>query len=145
MSDILFCFPCAGGSADNYRIFSNIITADVIRMEYAGHWTRYNETQYRSFEELLEDAESYIMRKADLDDMLYLLGHSMGSWASFEIAGRLLDKGYNVKALFVAASTPIQLMDVSQVSFQSDAAVKAFLSRIRQVPDNVLNSQFFVE
>lgn len=143
MSDRLLCFPCAGGSADNYRIFSHNITADVIRMEYTGHWTRYHETQYRAFEELLEDAESYSKRKIGLDDRVFLFGHSMGAWVAFEVAGRLLAKGYQVKALFVSACVPIQLMDVSKVTFQSDEDVKAFLRMIRQVPENVLNSEFF--
>ena len=136
-------FPCAGGNAQNYRRFSNDIQAEVVRIEYSGHWSRYNEPVYDSFEDMISDVKGYIKKKISLHDHLFLFGHSMGACVAFEIAKQLIQENYDVKCLMISACAPVHEMNWAEIDVKSEIDVKKFLNRIRQVPEKVLNSSFF--
>lgn len=143
MRNDLIVFPCAGGNAQNYLQFSKDIQAEVIRIEYSGHWSRYNETVYNSFEDLLSDVESHIKDKIGIHDNIFLFGHSMGACVAYEIAKQLIKEKYNVKCLMISACATMQEINWTELDMKTESDVKKFLNRIRQMPEKVLNSSFF--
>lgn len=145
MKDILIMFPCAGGNAKSYLRFSKDIQTKVIRIEYSGHGSRYDEPLNESFESLLDDVEGDIKEKIGIHDNIFLFGHSMGAYAAFETANRLIQEKYNVKCLMFAACPPTPEMNIAELDIKTEGDAKRFLSKMRQVPEKLLNSPFFRE
>lgn len=135
--------PCAGGCASNYNKYKRFLPSVTI-YEYPGHWTRYNEGLVNSIPELVEDLVKGII--SDEQNMpLYLFGHSMGGIIAWRAAKKLLSMGLAVAGLYIAAcNSPLESIDFLR-GIESDSDIKRFLSKIRQVPSNVLESEFFRE
>ena len=143
MSKKLFAFPCAGGNAQNFNRIINNLSCESYSMEYRGHWTRYMEGLYSSMEECIYDLcqeIEIIVREAD---EILLLGHSMGAIVAYEVALRLLNRGLNVRTLFLLACMPPDEIRYENLDFKNDYEIKKFLNEIRHVPEKLLNSEFF--
>ena len=132
----LICFPCAGGNAKSFEKLSRGIHCFAICAEYSGHWSRYEEPLYHS----MEDCMQYQMQ-----DEIFLLGHSMGALIAFELGKNLLNAGYKVKGLYLLACMPPDEINDTDFNFEDDEEIKLFLKRINQMPGSVLNSDFFRE
>lgn len=145
MSNKIFAFPCAGGTASNYNKWQGLIDDYFFPIEYKGHWTRYDEGQYISYDELIEDMIHYIKMNANVGDEISLFGHSMGGWVAYSVAKILAEKeNFNMGVLFLSSCVPIIDLDDSFI-MKDEADIKKFLSRVRQVPQKILNSDFFME
>lgn len=153
---MLLMLPCAGGCAANYSKYKKYLD-EVIVYEYPGHWTRYDEPLKSSMKSLAEAiAEEIIF--SHYSSKIFLFGHSMGGLVAWYIAKNLQQRNVNIAGLFIAAChTPRQRADFFPKSndappqvtenitelVKSDEEIKAFLKKIRQVPEKILDSYFF--
>ncbi|MEM9449469.1 MAG: alpha/beta fold hydrolase [Cyanobacteria bacterium P01_E01_bin.6] len=82
----LYCFPFAGGSANNYQIWSKLVPAEieVCAIELPGRGRRMQEPLLKSLP-LLVDAITSVLQ-TDCDRPFAFFGHSMGALISFELA-----------------------------------------------------------
>ena len=87
----LFCFPCAGGTADFFNQldpwFSPAI--ELVKLEYAGHGTRHREPLYQDFAQLAEDLYAEVKSRYRSGGDYALFGYSMGSVAAAEVLLRM--------------------------------------------------------
>jgi medium-chain acyl-[acyl-carrier-protein] hydrolase len=92
----LFCIPYAGGSAMVYNRWKKYLHRDIelYPIELAGRGKRYNIPFYTSFHDAVDDLFNSI--KNNLDGYYALLGHSMGSWLTLELAYKISELGYNM-------------------------------------------------
>jgi medium-chain acyl-[acyl-carrier-protein] hydrolase len=101
----LFCFPYAGGGASIYRGWENFVPpgVEVWPVQPPGRGVRFKEPALSSMDSLVAAAATAI--EPFLDVPIALFGHSVGAFASFELARRLKDKfGVDVKHLFISAA-----------------------------------------
>src|ERR1700753_1881001 len=88
----LFCLPYAGGGAQIYRGWGQILPAgvDVWPVPLPGRGSRYKEKPYQSFEALVSDVSEAMRPFIDIPFCLF--GHSLGALVSFELAHRLREE-----------------------------------------------------
>ena len=141
----LICFPCAGGNAKSFAKLIRGIHCFAICAEYSGHWSRYEEPLYHSMEDCIQYQMQELREKITLQDEIFLLGHSMGALIAFELGKNLLNAGYKVKGLYLLACMPPDEINDTDFNVEDDEEIKLFLKRINQMPDSVLNSDFFRE
>ena len=106
----LFCFPYAGGGAAIYRGWENYLPpgVEVLAIQPPGRGSRFREPA-------LDRMDSFLAAVADamqpyLDRPIVLFGHSVGAFASFEMAYRLAETfGIHVRHLFVSGARGPQL------------------------------------
>ncbi len=140
---MIVVLPCAGGCALSYKNYENYLP-NVYVYEYSGHWSRYDEPLDSSVQIMTYHLlQNIITRKGD--EKLCLFGHSMGGFIAWLAAKELMKCGVEVSGLFIAAcNAPDSKMDFIE-TIENDADIKKFLKKIRQVPENILNSEFFSE
>lgn len=101
----LFCFPYAGGGASIYRGWENYLPPgfEVWPVQLPGRGIRFKEPAFASMNPLIEAATTAIEPFLDLP--IALFGHSVGAFASFEMAHLLSEKfGIKVHHLFVSGA-----------------------------------------
>ena len=106
----LFCFPYAGGGASIYRGWENYLPPglEVWPAQPPGRGNRFKEPAFASMDSLVADAATAIEPFLDLP--IALFGHSVGAFASFELAHLLSDEfGVKVRHLFVSGARAPQL------------------------------------
>lgn len=106
----LFCFPYAGGGASIYRGWENYLPAglEVWPAQPPGRGSRFKESAFAAMDLLVADAAKAIEPFLDLPVALF--GHSVGAFASFELAHLLSDRfGVKVQHLFVSGARAPQL------------------------------------
>lgn len=140
---MLVMLPCAGGCAANYSKYKKYLD-EVIVYEYPGHWTRYDEPLKSSMKSLAETISEEIVFLHD-NSKIFLFGHSMGGLTAWYVAKILQQKNISIAGLFIAACyTPCWGARLTEL-IKSDADIKSFLKKIRQVPEKILDSYFFDE
>ena len=90
----LFCFPYAGGSSFVYEKWRPLLKPEIelVPVELAGRGRRIYDTLYTDITSVIDDV--FEMLKDDIYNGPYaLLGHSMGSLITYELAQRLMDIG----------------------------------------------------
>lgn len=144
----LFCFPCAGGTADFFcqldPWFSPAV--ELAKLEYAGHGARHREPLYRDFVELADDLYAVVKRLYHPGEPYALFGYSMGSVAAAEVLERVLSKGElpPPARVFLAAHGPIAKRELQR--FQGDEAdewVKRRTISMGGVPEKLLENRTF--
>ena len=106
----LFCFPYAGGGASIYRGWENFLPhgIEVWSAQPPGRGSRFKEPAFGSMDALVASAAQAIEPFLDLPIVLF--GHSVGAFASFELAHVLMGQfGIKVKHLFVSGARAPQL------------------------------------
>ena len=106
----LFCFPYAGGGAAIYRGWENYLPpgVEVYAVQPPGRGNRFREPAINRLDSLVA-AIAEAMQPL-LDRPLVLFGHSVGAFASFEMAHRLAETfGIYVSHLFVSGARAPQL------------------------------------
>lgn len=98
----LFCFPYAGGSAQIYRDWPELMPGiDIYAIQPPGRGKRMGEPAYTRLSSLAEEALSSIYALSDKPFALF--GHSMGALAAYETARLLRERhGMSPKHLFVS-------------------------------------------
>jgi medium-chain acyl-[acyl-carrier-protein] hydrolase len=106
----LFCFPYAGGGASIYRGWENYLPPgmEVWSVQPPGRGSRFKEPAFASMDSLVAAAATAIEPFLDLP--IAFFGHSVGAFASFELAHLLANKfGVKVGHLFVSGARGPQL------------------------------------
>jgi medium-chain acyl-[acyl-carrier-protein] hydrolase len=101
----LFCFPYAGGGALIYRGWENYVPpgVEVYAVQPPGRGSRFREPALDRMESLVAAVANAI--EPFLDVPIALFGHSVGGFASFELAHRLRTQfGVDVEHLFVSGA-----------------------------------------
>src|SRR5215471_2589470 len=100
----MFCFPFAGGSAQNFRTWHESLPAniEVCPVQLPGRETRMREEPFSSVVPMTDALASAI--RSYLDKPFVLFGHSMGAVIAFELA-RKLRRDHNIlpECLIVSA------------------------------------------
>lgn len=99
----LFCFPCAGGGAENFRGWAAELPEflDVSAIQPPGRGARFREPLVDRIGEWLDSLEAAIA--PELDRPFAFFGHSVGALTAFELTRRLRRAGRPLPArLFVA-------------------------------------------
>lgn len=91
----LFCFPCAGGTAQMYYKWKKELNGsfEIIPIELAGRGLRVSEPFYKNFHELVDDLAERVEEKIAEDTPYVLLGFSMGALIAYEVYHTLKKKG----------------------------------------------------
>lgn len=144
----LFCFPCAGGTADFFGQLDPWFppSIELVKLEYAGHGTRYREPIYSDFSQLAEDLYQAVKRLYRPGEGYALLGYSMGSVAAAEVLSRILRKGELPPPVrvFLAAHGPSVKGEL--LNFRGDEAdewVKRRTVSLGGVPERLLENKTF--
>lgn len=89
----LFCFPCAGGSANIFRDWSYQISkvAELVIVNLPGRGRRRHEPPYVRIGPLVDAVASAIAPLLNKPALFF--GHSMGGLITFELAHRLRNEG----------------------------------------------------
>lgn len=142
----IFCFTHAGGNASFFdEIESDISEYTFVKLEYAGHGTRYKEELYKDFDELAEDM--YLkLKDTYLGGEYALFGYSMGCISVIEVLKRILmDKDFqNPVQVFLAAHEPYTKAELAYFSNgECDELVKQRTIEFGTVPKVLLNNKTF--
>lgn len=142
----LFCFPCAGGTADFFNQLAPYLSVELVKLEYAGHGARHREPLYENFAQLADDLYSEVKRLYRHGETYALLGYSMGSVAAAEVLARILrEKELPApKHVFLAAHGPLVKRELMR--FQGDEADKWVRERVISlggVPEKLLENRTF--
>lgn len=138
----LFCFPYAGGGAAIYRGWENYLPpgVEVFAVQPPGRGSRFREPA-------VDRMDSLVTAVADamqpyLDRPIVLFGHSVGAFASFEMAYRLADTfGIHVSHLFVSGARAPQLpRDRKNIHNLSEEEFIAELKTLNGTPPEVLEN-----
>ena len=110
MQDVkIVFFPHAGGNAERYNCFSNILTQmgyKSIVVEYSGHGTRIQEKLISDMKELVNNLYNDLFA-GENDENYVFFGHSMGSWVAYELCRKFEEEGKKPPILlFVSGNIP---------------------------------------
>lgn len=142
----LFCFPYAGGNSTFYKEFKTKIKSVTVQaFNYAGHSSRFCETQYNSPEDVIDDMIDLVLKKAKKDDTIFLLGYSMGAWVAYEVARKLTyTYDFHIKKIILcAANAPGHHEEAIHELPQSDFVNK--LKEFGGMPEEVLQNKELLE
>ena len=137
----LFCFSYAGGNAAFFNgIEKDLQDLDVIKLEYAGHGTRYKEKLYQNFDELADDMYNLLKQKYNGSEY-YLFGYSMGTISLVEVLKRIKKKKEISlpSHVFIAAHEPKTKAELSGFTpDELDEWVKQRTIRFGGVPEKLI-------
>lgn len=144
----LFCFPCAGGTADFFSPLEQWFSPSVelVKLEYAGHGMRHRGPPYTQFAQLADDLYAAVKRLYHPGEGYALFGYSMGSVAAAEVLSRILQKGELPPPIrmFLAAHGPSVKGELR--NFRGDEAdewVKRRTVSLGGVPEKLLENRTF--
>ena len=142
----IFCFTYAGGTAAFFDLIEKDLQKfELVKIEYAGHGTRYKESFYQNFKELAEDMFCQFKERY-LGGNYALFGYSMGTITVIELLKRILDDHEMTKPLhvFLAAHEPHTKTEL--IGFrdkESDEWVKERTIKFGGVPEKLINNKSF--
>jgi medium-chain acyl-[acyl-carrier-protein] hydrolase len=144
----LFCFPHAGGGASIFRAWSEQLPLDieVCPVQLPGREDRLREQPFVNLSALLE---ALIPALLPYLDMPYaLLGHSMGSLISFELARSFHQMAYDRRPiyLFVSGHPAPQIPDPDPPTYHlPDSEFIEALRRLAGTPEELLQNTEFLQ
>lgn len=144
----LFCFPCAGGTADFFSQLAPWFSSSVelVKLEYAGHGTRHREPLYENFAQLADDLYGEVRRLYQPGDACALFGYSMGSIAAAEVLVRILRDGElpPPERVFLAAHGPFVKRELLRFhGGEADEWVRKRVISLGGVPEKLLENRTF--
>lgn len=150
---LIFCFTFAGGTAAFYNQIEKCLAPDItlIKLEYAGHGSRYKEKLYDTFEEMVDDL--YVRVKQEVERVeengeadYSLMGYSMGSISAVEMLKKIIARKEikEPRHVFLAAHEPFtkaELLDFKEDEI--DEYVKERTIRFGGIPKELRNNNSF--
>ncbi len=143
----IFCLSHVGGSGSFFKVIEDDLHGyDVVKLEYAGHGERYNESLYDDFDELADDMYDRLSEN-DNGQEYALFGYSMGCISVLEILKRIKrapEQYSRLKHIFLAAHLPVSNDEFTRIP-KDEIAVWAKEKTIRfgKLPDKLINSETF--
>ncbi len=138
----LFCFPYAGGGAQTFREWPDLLppSVEVYPVQLPGRGARITEKPFTSIESLVETAAGALLPL--LDKPFVLFGHSMGALVAFELARHLRRRaGLLPRKLIVSARVAPQVPDPSRpIHGLPEPELIAELRRLKGTPEELLNN-----
>lgn len=138
----LFCFPYAGGNAQIYHDWCELLpaTIEVIAIEAPGKGCRLMETPCRSLDAL---CDGVMAAMATLQPSLpfAFFGHSNGAVIAFELARRMGEQGLPLPEQLLLSASPAPWFErtAQPYSAMSDSEFKAALRNFNATPDRFLD------
>jgi medium-chain acyl-[acyl-carrier-protein] hydrolase len=111
----LFCFPFAGGSGHEFRMWGERLPGiEVMGVMYPGRASRYTTPLIDNLDEMVTTLENEL---ADFQDKPFaFFGHSLGGLIAFELTRRLRRAGSAVpRLLFVSACDAPHLLPIPPI------------------------------
>lgn len=144
---VIFALPCAGGRAANFKRWNNYIDFKFVSLEYPGHWERWNELLNDDYMAIADDVESQILEytKNHMVNDIYIVGHSMGALLTCIVAQKESLSKLIKGIVLIAMVAPNKAKDLRFKDLTNEIEIKSFLREIRQVPEKILVSDFFVD
>lgn len=140
----IFCFTHAGGTTHFFDKIEKVLPDyELVKLEYAGHGTRYKEPFYENFDELAIDLFDQI--KERINENYSLFGYSMGSISAIEVLKHITDEKLPLpNHVFLSAHEPhtkLELIDYTDNEL--DEWVKRRTIAFGAVPEELLNNNVF--
>ena len=137
----LFCFPHAGVGSSVYRLWANILPAniEVCPVQLPGRENRLNEAPMTSIPSLVDALVPALLPHMDLPFVFF--GHSMGAVVATEVVRALHESGYALpKHLLVSGRRPPHIPSVhAPFHALSDADFVAEINRrYRGIPQELM-------
>lgn len=144
----LFCFPCAGGTAEFFHQLDPWIgpPVELVKLEYAGHGARHREKPYEKFCQLADDLYGEVRRLYRPGEAYALFGYSMGSIAAAEVLVRILRNGElpPPRRVFLAAHGPFVKRELLRFhGGEADEWVKERVISLGGIPEKLLGNRTF--
>lgn len=145
----LFCVHYAGGSAKAFQFLSEILPAEleVIPIELPGRGKRNTGKLILNFEDACMDLVTIIKKRVDKEEKFSLLGHSMGSLLSYEIAHLLQKEKYSLSHIFLTGTKlPYQFENKSliEVSKRNEEVIDR-ITKLGGTPSELLEHPYFLK
>ena len=142
----LFCFPYAGGSAQTFKDWANLVpeNTQLCAIQMPGRSSRFTEPLLQHIDPILEALEKEI--KPFLDKPFVFFGHSMGAAICFELARLLQDQGLNVSHLFVSGrSSPDRPSEREQIHDLPEPQFRDKMKELNGTPPEILEHEELME
>lgn len=143
----LYCFPHAGGSAQNYRQWQAKLSPaiEVCAVQLPGRGARMAETPFTDLSSLIKALAPVIAQQSNLPFAFF--GHSMGALIAFELARYCqLHSLPTPKALFVSGTAaPQHRCPPEGLSTMSDADLIKKLADFNGTPPEILAHKELME
>ena len=141
----LFCFTYAGGTAAFFDdLERDLPEYEVVKIEYAGHGTRYKEPFYQNYDELADDV-TRIVQERWTGIPYALFGYSMGTVTLMEVLRRILRSDMpKPKHLFLAAHEPESRKQLrGMTDEQLEEWIRNRIIQLGAVPKQLLSNKSF--
>jgi pyochelin biosynthesis protein PchC len=127
----LVCFPHAGGTANFFRSWANLVPGEVelAAVRYPGREDRILDAFAERFDDLVVPVVRECLRLSDVP--LAFFGHSMGASVAYEVALRLqVDHGIRLEGLFVSGRAAPGHEQESELAGAVDAELVEHLTEL---------------
>ncbi len=141
----LFCFSCAGGSAEFFNVLRNDLkNVDLVALDYAGHGKRYKEKFYKDFSELASDL-FFRIKNIYNGGNYSLFGYSMGAIAAIEVLKKIIESELPLPSyIFLAAHEPHAHGMLKSLNLEYiDEWVKERTIEFGGIPERLYNNSAF--
>ena len=142
----LFCFPYAGGSAQTFRNWVDLVpeTTQLCALQMPGRSSRFTEPLLTHIDQVLDKVKVEI--KPFLDKPFVFFGHSMGAAVSYELSRILQDQGLKVSHLFVSGrSSPDRPSEREQIHGLPEPEFRAKMKDLNGTPPEILEHEELME
>lgn len=140
----IICFPYAGGTSSFFDVMEDDLPEyDFVKLEYAGHGSRYKEPFYNDFDELAEDMLCQLNGKLNEDYIMF--GYSMGSISLVEVLKRIISRSMPLpKHIFLSAHEPRTKTELLKLTgSELDAWVRKRTLEYGAIPEQMVNNEVF--
>lgn len=139
----MFCFPFAGGSAQNFRNWPDSLPAniEVCAVQLPGRETRMRETPFMSVEPMVEAMVPSITPY--LDKPFVLFGHSMGALVAFELARQLRREQQSLPECLIASGRVAPHVSIPRAPFNNLPQAE-FIEKLKELngtPKEILEDE----
>lgn len=140
----LFCFTHAGGTASFFNVIEKKTNYELVKLEYAGHGTRYDEPLQSSIAEISDDMYIRLFNLYNGGDYA-LFGYSMGVIVLVEVLRRLIEGGNTLpKRVFLAAHGPQKKKElIAYKCHDTDDYIKQTTIHFGGIPQILVNNKSF--
>ncbi|KAA3647730.1 MAG: thioesterase [Chloroflexi bacterium] len=137
----LFCFPYAGGNANIYRNWGDLLTPEieVVGIQLPGHGTRIKEIAFTRLPPTIRALLASI--QPVLNRPFALFGHSLGALLAYHLALELTSLHISPEILFVSASKAPKQQATNGIHSLDDAVFVNQIKELNGTPEAIFASQ----